>query len=507
MVRWPVVACVAALSAVSLPARAQTGGDDKPAEPAAPKAEPPPNEPIERDEKRELPDYDGREDTTSAGEAALWVPRVLLSPIYFVTEYLLRRPLGALVTVAEEEQLYEGARDLFTFGPDNNIAVIPTFLFDFGFLPSVGVFGFWNDFLTAGNDLRLRSAYGFDGLDWWAVSLADRITVAHDEELTLRASYDQRSDYLFQGLGPSSSSQQSRYSATIIEGGMRYDAGLTGCTRLQARRAGSRCRTSRVRTHVLVRDVHFRPGQGAFDDPTVAQQIDRGRLEAPPALDTGYTALISGVELVLDSRARRFIHVSPSGKPLPDMPEVTDHIPPPGTGVRFDLRGEHGAGLGPSLDRHYEFVRYGATLGGFLDLTGTQRTLGLQVAADFADPLASSPDVPFTEQIQLGGARLLRGFREGRLVGRSAAAVQLEYTYPVWVWLDGALHYGIGNVFNEHLEDFEPGLLRQSFGFGFRTNNSPDNAFELLLAFGSRTFNQGGGLERVRFVLGTTSGF
>src|SRR5215471_10789725 len=49
--------------------------------------------------KRDVPDYDGRGNPDAdAGSWALWIPRVVLSPLYVVNEYVLRRPVGALVT-------------------------------------------------------------------------------------------------------------------------------------------------------------------------------------------------------------------------------------------------------------------------------------------------------------------------------------------------------------------------------------------------------------------------
>jgi hypothetical protein len=92
-------------------------------------------------------------------------------------------------------------------------------------------------------------------------------------------------------------------------------------------------------------------------------------------------------------------------------------------------------------------------------------------------------------------------------VDRSAAVALLEYQWPIWVWMDGALHYGVGNVFGEHLEGFEISLLRQSFGLGLRSNGSRDHVFEILLAFGSDTFDDGGEVDHVRFVFGASSGF
>src|SRR5688572_10935200 len=61
-------------------------------------------------EKRAPQDYDGREDVTSAAEDALWIPRVLFFPLFVVSEYLVRAPLGAVIKGAESE----GAADLPT---------------------------------------------------------------------------------------------------------------------------------------------------------------------------------------------------------------------------------------------------------------------------------------------------------------------------------------------------------------------------------------------------------
>ena len=86
--------------------------------------------------KRALPDYDGRgAPPTTAGEVALWIPRILLSPVYFVTEWLIRRPLGAAESAAERAGVPETLYDFFAFGPDHKSGVVPIAFFDFGFNP------------------------------------------------------------------------------------------------------------------------------------------------------------------------------------------------------------------------------------------------------------------------------------------------------------------------------------------------------------------------------------
>ena len=70
----------------------------------------------------------------------LWIPRIALSPLYVVNEYVLRRPLGEFVTVAERRHWVNAISDLFTFGPNGKYMIVPTALFDFGLLPSVGLY-------------------------------------------------------------------------------------------------------------------------------------------------------------------------------------------------------------------------------------------------------------------------------------------------------------------------------------------------------------------------------
>ena len=53
-------------------------------------------DPVLEDRRRAVPDYDGRPDRRTAGDVAIWIPRVVLYPVHLVTEYVLRRPLVGL---------------------------------------------------------------------------------------------------------------------------------------------------------------------------------------------------------------------------------------------------------------------------------------------------------------------------------------------------------------------------------------------------------------------------
>ncbi len=167
------------------------------------------------------------------------------------------------------------------------------------------------------------------------------------------------------------------------------------------------------------------------------------------------------------------------------------------------VEGTHGFDGREVTERRW--VGYGGNLGLYWDPTGLNRVIGLTLTALFTDPLGDA-EVPFTEQVTLGGTEYMRGYLEGRLVGRSAAVATLEYRYPVWIWLDGTMHVAAGNVFGEHLEDFAFDRLRLSFGLGVRTVGSRESSFDLLLAFGSEPFDRFE-ISSVRFLFGTTRGF
>ncbi len=98
------------------------------------------------DAKRKLPDYGNRgKDPTTFGDVAIWVPRVILSPVYLVTEYGIRWPLGHLIAAAERANVPDILYNFFFFGPDHSGGIAPVAFVDFGFRPSVGLYAFWDN--------------------------------------------------------------------------------------------------------------------------------------------------------------------------------------------------------------------------------------------------------------------------------------------------------------------------------------------------------------------------
>ena len=472
----PLVALLAAVHAEpSALAQPAPEGPSKPKEGAKeaekPKAKSPPKPPAnpraQTPKPSEPKDYDGREDPTTAGDVLIWIPRVVFFPAYVVTEYLIRKPLGAVTVAAERGRWVQEIRDVFTWGPSNNIGFYPTALIDFGFRSSVGAYFFYDDLGMTGNDLRVHAATG--GYDWWRLTIADKVNLDERSYVKVRAEGWIRPDWAFFGVGPESlENNRSRYLARTIEGGASFFGGLDA--------------PGAIDFYSSVKVIRF-DEDTCCSDPTVHEKLSQGAFEAPAYFDTGYTAQRLGLKLALDSR-----------RPRPNA----------GSGARADLAIEHSFNLEDARSR---WIRYGATATGFLDITGHNRVLSLSVAALFADPLGDR-DVPFTELVSLGGNNApMRGYLQDRLLGRSAAVATLEYRYPIWTFLDGSIQVAAGNVFGEHLAGFDPDLLRVSFAAGIRTIEERDYSFDMLVGSGTETFKQGAAIHDVRFVMGASRGF
>jgi hypothetical protein len=424
----------------------------------------------ETPEKREVPDYDGREEATTAGDVLIWIPRIALSPLYLVSEFVVRRPIGFLISEAERSKVPELLYNLFTWGPDHKIGLIPIAFVDFGFDPSVGLYFFWDDALIEHHDLRFRASTW--GVDWLAARLTDRfhlVRLSPDTDLVLEAAAINRPDYVFYGVGPRSREADiSRYGALTQDVTLKLDHGFW--------------RASRFSATFGLRSLTFHEGN-YDDDPTVEQQIEDGVFPEPDRFGDGYTLLFSQAAIAIDSRRPR---------------------PAPGTGFRLEAHARHSADLRD--ESATGFVRYGASAGGFLDLNDHGRVVSLSATALFVDPLGTST-IPFTELASVGGDMSMRGFVPGRLLDRSAAFTTLRYRWPIWIFLDGSIQLAVGNVFGEHLQRLRPGLLRFSGAIGIESVGSPDSSLELLFGVGSETFDDGGEITSMRLVVGTNAGF
>jgi hypothetical protein len=416
--------------------------------------------------KRARPDYDGRGNHDAHDEsAALWIPRVVFSPFYFVTEYGLRRPIGAAITVAERDRWVDAVTNVFTFGPSNNYLIVPTALFDFGLLPSIGIYFAGDDMFHANNSVRLYGATG--GLHWLTASALDRYNWNNNRtSLSGRVEFTRRPDLLFYGIGPDTTDDHpSRYSLQRIEGSSSFRQGFLGESYLAL--GGG------------VRAIAFR-SDVCCTEPSIAERIAAGTIPPPPGYGTDYTVAFGRAALVLDTR---------------------DPRPAPATGSYLRLHGE----LDSDVRNDRKWLSYGGNLGVAVDLNGRQRTMKFQIGADFVDPTGSDI-VPFTELVQLG-SDMMPGFVNGWMTGRSTAVAQLGYTWPVWVYLDGHIRMSAGNAFGPHLEDFSVKKLRLSWDVGVTSVGARDNAFEILFGLGTETIENGASISSVRLTFGSRRGF
>ena len=412
-----------------------------------------------------MPDYDGRGNPdTESGSWALWIPRVILFPFYAFGEYVIRRPVGAFVTTAERDHWADTVEGIFTFGPQGNNVIYPTALFDFGLLPSVGIFYGGNDFIVKDNQLRLHFATW--GTPWIAATAADRYTIQKGDVVEARFDFKRSEDNIFYGIGPETrTSTISRYGLERWEAAASYHHTIVN--------------ESKVGFKAGIHRISFVDG-GCCNNPTVSQEIAAGAYPMPPEFGDAYAAVFAGANLQLDTRAPR---------------------PAPGSGAYLD------AYANTNFDTHEDrsWIQYGGVVGLAVDLTGHQRVLKMQLALGFVDQMAGNT-IPFTEYQVLGG-ELMPGFIPGYMVGESTAAAQLGYTWPIWLGLDAQTRVTFGNAFGHHLDELGPDKLRASWDIGLTTSTVRDQGFEILFGLGSRTFDDGFGVDSVRVAFGSRQGF
>ncbi len=436
-----------------------------PSAPPEPPAAPEQGAPQPNDSKRDLPDYDGRGGPhQTPGQKALWVPRILLSPLYFVSEFVIRRPLGFAITAAEKAELPAALYDFFAFGPDHKAGIIPIAFVDFGFEPSIGLYAFWDDAGFKGHDLRLRASTG--GSKSLTATVVERFHLTPTWDLTLSGTATRRPDYAFYGIGwDIPEDDLLRYSSDTIEAQV--------ATRWQFGE-------SLVEVASGYRSATFADTE--YDRESVHDAIVGGKIAAPPGYSDGFQAPFVNTRVVLDSR----------------QPGASS------TGVRLDLGAEQGTDFKNSPTSAW--IRYGASFGVIYDLMDRGRSISLSVATLFADPVGDR-EVPFTQLIQLGGPRLMPGFRDSRLMDSSAAVMTLRYSWPIWIWLNGSLQAAVGNVYGKHLEDFSVERARFSGAVGIESDSSRDSIFQALLGFGTEPFVNGANPNSVRFTIGARRGF
>jgi outer membrane protein insertion porin family len=96
-----------------------------------------------------------------------------------------------------------------------------------------------------------------------------------------------------------------------------------------------------------------------------------------------------------------------------------------------------------------------------------------------AGPLGDSDTLPIEERFFAGGSTTVRGYRENRLGpldekgnptgGNAMAILNLEWRFPLWRWIGGAVFFDTGAIASE-VERLDPGDLRSGIGAGLRVS-------------------------------------
>jgi hypothetical protein len=433
------------------------------------RADAPPDEEAMLPARREVPDYDGRPPAPATpAEKAVWIPRLLLSPFYLIAEYVLRRPLGFIVSHIEEAELPERALHFFRFGPDERFTLAPFFSYELGFHPNVGLLFRARDVGAEGHSISAIGAFG--GVRWYA----GRVTESYAPPGTawtfaLSVQAISRPDGLFYGLGQDvSPSNKARYHWVGTEASLGASREFFRSS-VASLRAGYRYRRfdDRVNGRISIED-----------------RIAQGRIDAlPPGYVSGYSLLFAEARVVIDSRRPR---------------------PAPGSGGRIELAATVADDLrgGPSTSA---FIVYAGSASGFLDLTGANHVLELTASVIFSDAFRGT--IPFTELPTLSGNGPLTGFKRSYLIGESGAVLSLSYNWPVAAYLDGRLTFGVGNVFDGHLEGFAPSRLRMSTNIGVAAVSRRDYLLTATFGFGTDELGDGPNIQSVRVLVGATRDF
>ncbi len=149
------------------------------------------------------------------------------------------------------------------------------------------------------------------------------------------------------------------------------------------------------------------------------------------------------------------------------------------SGSVLDLSWSRHAQLG-GADYHFSgFALQGRQ---YLPLGSRQRVLALRFLTSTTQPESGSR-VPFYYQPTLGGAHVLRSFRDQRFRDRNLIYLSAEYRWEAAPALELALFYDAGKVYRDR-SDFNWTGLRKSVGFGFRIKSRDRVLFRVDLARG-----------------------
>ena len=151
-----------------------------------------------------------------------------------------------------------------------------------------------------------------------------------------------------------------------------------------------------------------------------------------------------------------------------------ENIYDPHEGKRISYSIEHAGFMGGDFD----FTKFTADYR-YYYRAGGESVWALNLGAGYADG-----DMPLSQRFSMGGSDTLRGYEDDQFRGNSMVKATLEYRFPIVKKVQGVLFTDNGYAWDKrHEDDFDFGLIKNSFGVGLRIN-SPLGPVKLDYGYG-----------------------
>jgi hypothetical protein len=365
--------------------------------------------------------------------AALVVPRLATKAVFV--------PIVKTTDFLEYHHVVDWGRALLTTD-DGLVGARPELQYSTSFLPTGGARFFYRRLPGPGSEImtRFRTAgpaamlaqIGVRGPDWLGLSLV--------------ATWNQRHDRLFAGVGPNTEDELKAAG----QGRARYGSENLGAELLWSRRLPWRL-VARARGGLDRRDYH---ANDVIGGPSVAELYG---VPAEMCAARGVPApCVDEAEMPGFSRGLR---IARAGGGL-----VLDLRNPARDGGGFSLAADatFAQGLAGDPSRHATYVA--ETVAG---IGGSDRLFLLRARATMVERLGAAP-IPFEELVIPSGMIDMRGFPDGRLRDASGLVGSAEYRWYISAYLDATLFVDVGTVAGPRFSGFDGTRWFPSYGVGFR---------------------------------------
>jgi len=411
-----------------------------------------------RVEKRDLPNYDGRDAPKQGADGLRWIPRILFSPLWGMIQTGIQPEVRHIVRWSDRIKLRDRIRYIDRNG-QARLGIMPTFLVDLVTQPSVGLIAWGHE---VPERLRFNFHGAFGGINWWIVSARVNVRIGPSHPSWGRGRdastiqtwvlASERQDWVYAGSGDiqgDSTRYGWRQLRIFLSGKFQFD-------RNSGFEVGSEWASHRFQV----------PARGYYGDPPIDQVWDPATI---PGFE-GYDMAAPYIRFRWDTRRPR---------------------PASDTGFLVRVRATGGIVY---TDIDASFLRTYVEATGSWDVTGSHRTFEFDAMGAYS-VAPGSGDVPFTEQIQLGGTRWLQAFSVGHIRGHTAMGGAIRYNWPVWAIVEGSVSVEVAQTFGPRFDGIGEYGPAWSIAGGVKTARGVNPGFRLMFAMGFTPFEPGANLR------------